>query len=124
MSAPEAPVATPEELAVLGRLESVIRARRGGDPAASHTARMLARGPAKCAQKFGEEAVETVIAAVSEDRAALVSEAADALYHLMLVLASREVGLAEVMADLAKREGTSGIAERAARTAEGTRSNS
>jgi phosphoribosyl-ATP pyrophosphohydrolase len=120
MSAPEAPVATPEELAVLGRLESVIRARRGGDPAASHTARM----PAKCAQKFGEEAVETVIAAVSEDRAALVSEAADALYHLMLVLASREVGLAEVMADLAKREGTSGIAERAARTAEGTRSNS
>lgn len=118
----EAPVATTGELAVLGRLEAVIRARRGADPDSSHTARMLARGTRKCAQKFGEEAVETVIAAVAEDRAALASEAADALYHLMIVLASREVGLSEVMAQLAKREGKSGVAEKAARTAPGARS--
>jgi phosphoribosyl-ATP pyrophosphohydrolase len=119
---PEPPVATPDDLAVLARLEAVIRSRRGADPESSHTARMLARGVRKCAQKFGEEAVETVIAAVDESRADLASEAADTLYHLMIVLASREVGLSDVMAQLAKREGKSGTAEKAARTVAGARS--
>jgi phosphoribosyl-ATP pyrophosphohydrolase len=112
----------PGDLAVLARLEAVIAARRGADPASSHTARMLARGPAKCAQKFGEEAVETVIAAVSESDDALVSEAADALYHLLIVLASRDVALSRVLAALAAREGASGVAERAARSVAGKRS--
>ena len=118
----ERPVVTAAELAVLARLEGVIRARRGADPQSSHTARMLARGPRKCAQKFGEEAVETVIAAVAENPADLASEAADALYHLLILLASREVPLSDVMAQLAKREGKSGVAEKAARTVESTRS--
>jgi phosphoribosyl-ATP pyrophosphohydrolase len=118
----ERSVAIAADLEVLARLEAVIRSRRGADPESSHTARMLARGTRKCAQKFGEEAVETVIAAVAEDRAALASEAADALYHLMIVLASREVALSDVMAHLARREGKSGVAEKAARTAPGARS--
>jgi phosphoribosyl-ATP pyrophosphohydrolase len=120
--APEAPLATAEQLAVLARLEGVIRSRRGADPESSHTARMLARGTRKCAQKFGEEAVETVVAAVAESRADLASEAADALYHLLIVLASRDVALSDVLAQLAKREGKSGVAEKAARTVEGARS--
>lgn len=113
---------TERRLAVLARLEQVIESRRGGDPETSHTARMLAKGPEKCARKFAEEAVELVIAAVKEDRRAVASEAADAIYHLLLTLAARKVPLREVMAELEKREGASGVAEKAARTAEGVRS--
>ena len=99
----------------LTRLARTIEARRGGDPEASWTAKLLAQGPEKCAEKFGEEAVEAVIEAVKGDRDRLTAEAADVLYHLLVMLASRDVGLDDVLAELERREGTSGIAEKAAR---------
>lgn len=100
---------------ILDRLAETVAARKGGDPAASHTAALLARGPGKCAEKFGEEAVEAIVAAAAGDRAGLVHEAADVLYHLLVMLAARDVTLAEVLAELERREGRSGIAEKAAR---------
>lgn len=102
-------------MSVLNRLAATIESRRGADPASSHTARMFAKGPEKCAEKFGEEAIEAIIEAVKDDREALVSEAADTLYHFLVMLAARGVTLAEVEAELAGREGLSGIAEKAAR---------
>lgn len=99
----------------LHRLAATIDSRRGADPDSSWTARLLAKGPEACARKFGEEAVEAVIEAVRGDRERLVEEAADTLYHLLVMLASRDVTLAEVEAALARREGTSGLAEKAAR---------
>ena len=75
----------------------------------------LAKGPEQCAAKFGEEAVEAIIEAVKGDRDRLISEAADVLYHLLVMLAAREVTLDQVMAELERREGQSGIAEKAAR---------
>ena len=102
----------------LDRLEAAIRDRRGGDPAASYVARLTAKGRRKLAQKFGEEAVETVIAAVAEDRAALIGEAADTLFHLLVLLADAEVTLDDVRAELARREGVSGLAEKAGRAAQ------
>ena len=100
---------------VIGRLAKTVAARRGADPASSHTAKLLARGPAKCAQKFGEEAVEAVIEAARGDREALVRESADVIYHLLVMLAAREVALDDVVAELERREGVSGIAEKARR---------
>ena len=100
---------------VLARLEVTIAARRSADPASSHTAKLLAKGPKKCAEKFGEEAVEAIIAAAVTDRANLVSESADVLYHLLVMLASCEVTLGEVLDELARREGVSGVAEKASR---------
>ncbi len=96
-------------------LAATIAARKGADPETSWTAKLLAKGPEKCAEKFGEEAVEAIIEAVKGDRARLTAEAADVLYHLLVMLAARDVTLAEVEAELARREGTSGIAEKAAR---------
>jgi phosphoribosyl-ATP pyrophosphohydrolase len=101
--------------AVLRRLAATIEARRGADPAASHTAALLARGPAKCAQKFGEEAVEAIIEAAGGDRGKLVAEGADVLYHFLVMLAARDVTLDEVLAELERREGVSGVAEKASR---------
>ena len=101
---------------LLQRLAATIAARRDADPASSHTAALLARGPAKCAEKFGEEAIEAIIEAVRGDRAALTKEAADVLYHLLVMLAASGVTLDEVLAELARREGTSGIAEKASRS--------
>jgi phosphoribosyl-ATP pyrophosphohydrolase len=102
--------------AVLNRLWETIESRRGADPAASHSASLLSRGTAKIAQKFGEEAVECVIEAVrGENRAALVAESADVLYHLLVLWVDAEVRPEEVWAELTRREGTSGIAEKAAR---------
>jgi phosphoribosyl-ATP pyrophosphohydrolase len=92
-----------------------IDARRGGDPDDSWTARLLSKGPETCARKFGEEAVEAVIEAVRGDRDALTAEAADVLYHLLVMLAARDVALADVLAELDRRADTSGIAEKAAR---------
>ncbi|MGB0497022.1 MAG: phosphoribosyl-ATP diphosphatase [Rubricella sp.] len=100
---------------VLIRLSETIAARRGADPETSHTARLLAKGPEKCAEKFGEEAVEAIIEAVRGDRARLTAEAADVLYHLLVMLAARDVGLEDVLSELSQREGTSGIAEKASR---------
>ncbi|MFQ6775342.1 phosphoribosyl-ATP diphosphatase [Cereibacter sphaeroides] len=102
-------------MTVLERLAATVEARKGADPDSSWTAKLLAKGPEKCAEKFGEEAVEAIIEAVRGDRASLASEAADVLYHLLVMLAARDVTLAEVMAVLEAREGTSGIAEKAGR---------
>ncbi len=99
----------------LDDLAATIAARKDADPDGSWTAKLLAKGPEKCAEKFGEEAVEAIIEAVKGDKAALTSEAADVLYHLLVMLASRDVALADVMAELDRRQGTSGIAEKAAR---------
>ena len=99
----------------LHRLAATIESRRDADPDESWTARLLASGPETCARKFGEEAIEAVIEAVRGDAARLTSEAADVLYHLLVMLAARDVTLADVMAELAGREGTSGIAEKAGR---------
>ena len=99
----------------LDDLFATITARKGTDPDTSWTAKLLAKGPEKCAEKFGEEAGEASIEAVKGDAAGLTSEAADVLYHLLVMLASRDVALADVMAALARREGTSGIDEKASR---------
>lgn len=104
-------------LDVLRRLEATIAERKAAnDPGASHTARLLAKGPEKCAQKFGEEAVEAVIAAAIGDREALISEGADALFHLLVALASRDVALDSVLAELERREGVGGLVEKAGRS--------
>ena len=99
----------------LERLAATIEARRGADASESWTAKLLAAGPEKCAEKFGEEAVEAVIEAVKGDQARLTAEAADVLYHLMVMLAARDVTRADVLAELERREGQSGIAEKASR---------
>jgi phosphoribosyl-ATP pyrophosphohydrolase len=99
----------------LARLAATIEARRAADPDSSWTAKLLAMGPEKAAGKFGEEAVEAIIEAVKGDPARLTAEAADVLYHLLVMCASRGVTLAEIEAELARREGTSGIAEKQAR---------
>lgn len=99
----------------LDRLAATIAARKEADPESSWTAKLLSKGPEKCAEKFGEEAVEAIIEAVRGDRARLTAEAADVLYHLLVMLAACGVTLAEVEAELERREGTSGIAEKAAR---------
>ena len=100
---------------VLERLAATVAARRGADPAGSHTARLLARGPEKCAEKFGEEAVEAIIEAAKGDRERLTAEAADVLYHLLVMLAARDLSLGDVLAELERREGVSGVDEKAAR---------
>ena len=97
------------------RLAATIAARKDADPESSWTAKLLANGPEKCAEKFGEEAVEAIIEAVKGDRVRLTSEAADVLYHLLVMLAARDVTLADVVAELDRREGTSGIEEKAKR---------
>ena len=99
----------------LDELAKTIAARATADPDSSWTARLLAKGPEKCAEKFGEEAVEAIIEAVKGDKAGLTSEAADVLFHLLVMLQSRDVALADVMAELARRQGTSGLAEKASR---------
>ena len=105
------------DAAFLTRLEATLRERRGGDPATSYVAKLHANGVAKIAQKLGEEAVETVIAALSEDNAALTGEAADLLFHLLVLLDARGLSFADVLAELERREGVSGVAEKASRSA-------
>ncbi|GAB1479252.1 phosphoribosyl-ATP diphosphatase [Paracoccaceae bacterium] len=99
---------------ILEKLAATIAARKGADPETSWTAKLFAKGPEKCAEKFGEEAIEAIIEAVKGDRDRLTSEAADVLYHLLVMLAARDVTLDQVLAELERREGTSGIAEKAA----------
>lgn len=99
----------------LDDLYATILARKDADPESSWTAQLLAKGPEKCAEKFGEEAVEVIIEAVKDDKAALTSEAADVLYHLLVMLAARNVPLKDVMTELAARQSQSGIAEKASR---------
>jgi len=105
-----------EELGpALDRLWEVIQSRRGADPQTSYTARLFSRGRAKIAQKLGEEAVEAVIEGVGDNPAALVGESADLLYHLLVLWSAAGISPAAVAAELIRREGISGIAEKRAR---------
>ena len=99
----------------LARLEATIADRRGADPASSYVASLFARGRARIAQKIGEEATETVIAAMGADPAKIVPEAADLLFHLCILLADAGLSLDDVRAELDRREGVSGLVEKAAR---------
>ena len=92
-----------------------IEVRATADPEKSWTASLLAQGPEKCAEKFGEEAIEAIIEAVKDDKMRLTSEAADVLFHLLVMLKSRGVALGDVMGELARRQGQSGLSEKAAR---------
>lgn len=100
----------------LTRLEQVIADRRNASPETSYVANLNAKGIEKIAQKLGEEATETVIAALSGDRQELVGEAADVLFHLLVLLGAKDIPLADVLAELERREGTSGIEEKASRS--------
>ncbi|WP_208349447.1 phosphoribosyl-ATP diphosphatase [Pseudaestuariivita rosea] len=99
----------------LDQLAQTIADRATANPNSSWTAKLLAKGPAKCAEKFGEEAVEAVIEAVKGDKTALTNEAADVLYHLLVMLQSRDVTLADVLAELDARQHQSGLAEKQSR---------
>ena len=100
----------------LDRLWRVILSRRGADPETSYTARLFTRGRAKIAQKLGEEAVEAVIEGVADNPSALVGESADLLYHLLVLWAAAGISPADVAAELARREGRSGLGEKRGRT--------
>jgi len=102
-------------LHMLDRLYATIASRRGADPSTSYTAKLMARGRDKLAQKLGEEATEAVIEAVKGDREKLVAESADLLYHLLALWATLEIEPDRVWDELARREGVSGLAEKAAR---------
>lgn len=101
----------------LDGLYRIVRSRRKADPARSNTARLFLRGPAKIAQKFGEEAVEAVIEGTRGDKQALVLESADVLYHLLVLWAALGIKPAQVWKELKRREVRSGVAEKAARRA-------
>jgi phosphoribosyl-ATP pyrophosphohydrolase len=105
---------------VLERLVETIRKRRTAPADQSYTRQLLDGGVQRCAKKFGEEAVETVIAAVGQDDAALRAEAADVLFHLLVLLESRGIALTDVLGVLEARVGTSGVAEKASRQSQGT----
>jgi phosphoribosyl-ATP pyrophosphohydrolase len=100
---------------VLQQLAALINARRGESASKSYTRELLDAGPERCAKKLGEEATETVIAALVQDNRALTREAADLVYHLLVLLESKRVALGDVLAELKSRMGTSGLAEKAAR---------
>jgi len=101
----------------LARLEATIASRKGADPTTSYVASLFAKGRPKIARKLGEEAVEAIVAALAEDQKALTGEAADILFHLLVLLADADVPLADVLAELERREGTSGHEEKASRPA-------
>lgn len=104
-------------LETLSRLADLIHERRGADPASSYTAKLLHEGVEKCAKKLGEEAVEAALAGVGGDRAHITAEAADVLYHLLVLLEATGVDLADVMDELDGRRAMSGLAEKAVRKA-------
>jgi phosphoribosyl-ATP pyrophosphohydrolase len=110
---PDSPPEPPA--AVVDRLFRTIDARRGASPETSHTAKLFQKGTKKIAQKVGEEAVELVIEAVKRKRERTISESADLMYHLLVLWADARIDPREVWAELARREGVSGIAEKAAR---------
>jgi phosphoribosyl-ATP pyrophosphohydrolase len=109
-------VAATEFGLALDRLWQVIQSRRGADPQSSYTARLFSRGRAKIAQKLGEEAVETVIEGIGNNPGALVGESADLLYHLLVLWAAAGISPEDVAAELTRREGTSGLAEKRTRS--------
>ena len=99
----------------LDELESIVASRAEASVDESWTAKLLAKGPEKCAEKFGEEAIEAVIEAVKGDRDRLTSEAADVLFHLLVMLKARDVSIKDVMIELDRRQGQSGLQEKASR---------
>jgi phosphoribosyl-ATP pyrophosphohydrolase len=99
----------------LDKLFATIASRKGADPGTSYTAKLLAAGVEKCAKKFGEEATETVIAAIQKDKTELAKESADVLYHLLVLWAASGITPQEVYAVLQSREGQSGLEEKASR---------
>lgn len=103
-------------MSLLHDLETIIQSRKSASPDSSWTAKLLSKGPEKCAEKFGEEAIEAIIAAVKDDHDNLRDEAADVLYHLLVMLTARGVTLNEVLSTLEARQDQSGIAEKASRT--------
>lgn len=105
----------PPPSAVIDRLFEVIEARRHADPSSSHTAKLFAKGTRKIAQKAGEEAVELVIEAVRGKRDRIVEESADLMYHLLVLWADARVRPQDVWQELMRREGISGVSEKAAR---------
>ena len=100
---------------ILDRLYAIVQSRKDADPGKSNTARLFERGVEKIAQKLGEEAVETVIEGIIGKRKAVVDESADLLYHLLVLWAARGIDIKDVWAELGRREGISGIAEKEAR---------
>ena len=102
-------------MGTLARLEQVIAERRSAAPDSSYVAKLNAKGIEAIAQKVGEEAVETIIAALSESREEVIGESADLIFHLLVLLQSRRIKLAEVLEELDRREGTSGLDEKASR---------
>jgi phosphoribosyl-ATP pyrophosphohydrolase len=112
---PVPPIALGASATVLDRLWAVVESRRNADPEISHSARLLSRGTAKVAQKFGEEAVECLIEATRGNPDGLVAESADVLYHLLVMWVDAEIRPEHVWAELQRREGISGIAEKASR---------
>lgn len=102
-------------MSFLHTLEATIRDRKTASPNSSWTAKLLSKGPEKCAEKFGEEAIEAIIAAVQDDKDNLTVEAADVLYHLLVMLAARDVSLDAVLDTLKDRQSQSGLEEKASR---------
>lgn len=100
----------------LTRLETTIAQRRGADPSSSYVAQLQARGMPVIARKLGEEAVETVVAALAGNGEELIGEAADLLFHLLVLLGEKDIALAQVLAELDRREGLSGLEEKASRS--------
>lgn len=113
---PAAMPSSTDPTTILARLEATIATRRAGDPASSYVAKLHAKGRGKMAQKVGEEATEVVIAALTGTPEALTGEAADLLFHLLVLMGDCGVSLADLAAELERREGTSGIDEKASRS--------
>ena len=103
---------------ILERLDSTIQKKIAESPDNSHTATLLKKGPEKCAEKFGEEAIELIVASVKKKKKDVISEAADTLYHMCVLLRSKNISINEVLSELASREGISGIEEKRKRNLE------
>ena len=97
---------------ILERLDSTIQRKIAESPNNSHTAKLFRKGTAKCAEKFGEEAIELIVASVKKKKEAIISEAADTIYHMCVLLRSKNISIMEVLSELASREGVSGIEEK------------
>ena len=97
---------------ILERLDLTIQRKITESPNKSHTAKLLKKGTEKCAEKFGEEAIELIVASVKKKKKEIIGEAADALYHMLVLLRSKNISINEVLSELASREGISGIEEK------------
>ena len=97
---------------ILERLDLTIQGKTTESPNKSHTAKLLKKGTEKCAEKFGEEAIELIVASVKKKKKEIIGEAADALYHMLVLLRSKSISINEVLSELASREGISGIEEK------------